>query len=213
MSFNFAGGLLRVPVMLLVSVACSHVDTNCKHIVENVGQLNHGIDRSFQSVCTFSISLQYPSVCRIWEEVNELGLTKEGSTRQQSCFTGLMNAAAATGLVDRCRKGRLIYWACSLKKLNVGFKLKWTGVVECYRLLRLMPFNPSTNPSASTSERWCAESTTADRRSTLRGAVEFCPFWLLAEGTSGRKTGQRTILKCPFGVRTMSIWSIHVFWE
>ena len=29
--------------------------------------------------------------------MHDLGLTKEGSPRQQSCFTGLMNAAAATG--------------------------------------------------------------------------------------------------------------------
>ena len=34
---------------------------------------------------------------RIWDEMHDLGLTKEGSPRQQSCFTGLMNAAAATG--------------------------------------------------------------------------------------------------------------------
>jgi hypothetical protein len=38
---------------------------------------------------------------RIWKEMHELGLTKEGSTRQQSCFTGLMNAAAATGWTNK----------------------------------------------------------------------------------------------------------------
>jgi len=46
----------------------------------------------------------YDAAVRIWKEMHELGLTKEGSTRQQSCFTGLMNAAAATGDVQTAQK-------------------------------------------------------------------------------------------------------------
>lgn len=46
----------------------------------------------------------YSEAKRIWEEMHDLGLTKEGSPRQQSCFTGLMNAAAATGDVETAEK-------------------------------------------------------------------------------------------------------------
>jgi len=46
----------------------------------------------------------YSEAKRIWDEMHDLGLTREGSPRQQSCFTGLMNAAAATGDVETAQK-------------------------------------------------------------------------------------------------------------
>ena len=51
--------------------------------------------------CPPTANSQTPWHDRIWDEMHDLGLTKEGSPRQQSCFTGLMNAAAATGWVEK----------------------------------------------------------------------------------------------------------------
>lgn len=113
---------------------------------------------------------------RLWEEMHELGLAKEGSPRQQSCFTGLMNAAASTGLVKRFRHEHfpLIQW-CS----HACNHLEETCACVCACFFGCL-----------FAQRWCADSTERDWLSALWCPAELCTFWLLTEGDPLERIGR-----------------------